>query len=220
MSAALSTDGGYDPDSYRGNGVVLPPPPERCAEVWPQPVFRDPALEPARFWLVGAHGGAGVSMLARAWEQMAGDAQGCFPGGLGQESPFVVIVARESAYGLARAHDLITQHVSGHGGPTVLLGLITVAAQPGRKEIPELRRYREVIAGAVGDQVWRIPWVPGWIETTADDLPAWPFDEPFPTGRRVGLPVEKHIPREIAATALDIWDAITAYLTPADGNTP
>lgn len=210
MSAALQN---YPHDDQsRPTTVVQPPPPERCAEVWPQPVFQDPAADPARFWLVAAHGGAGASMLAAAWGQMAGDAQGCFPGGHDNESPFVLIVARESAYGLARAHDLITQHVSGHGGPTLLVGLITVAAQPGRRENADLRRYREVIAGVIGDQVWRIPWVPGWIETTAEELPAWPLDEPLPTGRR-RLPVEEHIPREVAVVAYDIWAAITEYLT-------
>ncbi len=198
------------------SGVVLAPPAHRCAPIWPQPVITDPRRPPARFWLVGAHGGAGASMLAAAWAEMAGDAEGCFPGGFGEESPFVVIVARESAHGLDRAHDLITQHLSGLGGPSLLVGLVTVAAHPGRRESAALRRRREVIGGLVADQVWRIPWVDSWIEHTAEDISAWPLEQPLPTGRRRGE-VEHLLPREVIAPAYDIWDTIAAYLTDHEG---
>src|SRR3546814_19114624 len=59
------------------------------------------------FWLVGAHGGAGASSLAALWP-LAGDAHGCFPGGAAGESPFVVIVARESEVGLSDRKSVVS----------------------------------------------------------------------------------------------------------------
>ncbi|WP_155981275.1 hypothetical protein [Nocardia sp. BMG111209] len=123
-------------------------------------------------WLLGAHGGAGVSTL----EQMlapAADANGCWPGVHEGESPFVVVVARETLEGLAGAHELLRQHHGGHAGPSTLLGLITCADRPGRAAL-EIRRYRRIIDELVpAGGRWRIGWQPAWPVTRRAELPVW-----------------------------------------------
>ncbi|NKS02677.1 hypothetical protein GS528_17145 [Rhodococcus hoagii] len=131
---------------------------DRLIDIWPQPVFVPDGAPAPAWWLGGAHGGAGVSSLAASWV-FAGDAMGAFPGGFDEESPFVLVVAREHAQGIGRAHDLITQHLSGHGGPTTLVGLITVArasGQAGRAATTAARgRHRPGRRSALADSVDR-----------------------------------------------------------------
>jgi hypothetical protein len=185
----------------RSHGLITPPPAERCIDVWPEPVYAPADRAVPSWWLVGGHGGAGVSMLTASWS-IAGDAMGAFPAGFEQESPFVVVVARESAWGITRAHDLLTQHLSGYGGATTLVGLVTVAASPSRLK-SELRQRLEVVAGLVDDHHWRIPWIDTWNELTPDELPFWTPGDPIPTGRK-REPPDRAVPREVA----DVADAI------------
>ncbi|NKS64809.1 hypothetical protein GS493_23485 [Rhodococcus hoagii] len=191
--------------------IISPPPADRLIDVWPQPVFVPDGAPAPAWWLVGAHGGAGVSSLSASWV-FAGDAMGAFPGGFDEESPFVLVVAREHAQGIGRAHDLITQHLSGHGGPTTLVGLITVAAHPGKLAAP-LRQRLEVVTGLVGDRHWRIPWIDEWISLTPDELPSWTPGDPIPTGRKQP-PAAAVVPRAVAATGEAIRSSIVSLLNP------
>ncbi|MBJ8342907.1 hypothetical protein JGU71_28855 [Antrihabitans sp. YC3-6] len=193
------------------SSLVQPPPPERRLGVWPEPVWTSRQHPPPLWWLIGAHGGAGVTMLEASWAPAA-DALGAFPGAHAGESPFMVIVARESATGLSRAHDLLTQHLAGVGGPAQLVGLVTVAAAPGRSA-PQLRRRREVIAGLIEDRCWHIPWIDGWIGVTADEVPAWTPTSLISTTRR-REPVTTVVPREVAEVGVDIRHTITNLLRP------
>ncbi|UGQ55381.1 hypothetical protein LRL17_30680 (plasmid) [Rhodococcus qingshengii] len=195
---------GTDPAS-----LVLPPSADRLVEVWPEPVWVPEGERPPSWWLIGAHGGAGVSMLASSWS-IAGDAMGAFPGGFEEESPFLVVVARESAWGLDRAHDLLTQHLSGYGGAGILLGLVTVAAHPGKIH-PRLRQRREVIGGLVDDRLWRIPWIEDWISMTAAEVPVWTPATPISTGRK-REPAAIAVPREVAEVGADIRATILDHL--------
>lgn len=147
------------------------------------PVGRRPAV-----WLLRAHGGAGVSTLERVLAP-AGDCFGRWPGCVGDESPFVVVVARETVPGLIKAQDLLRAHAAGLAGPSQLLGLITVADRPGRRPPAAIRRTRELTA-ELTEHAWRL----GWIEDfplTADlgSLPSWsPLDPPPAKPEPGGVP--------------------------------
>ncbi|WP_420873784.1 hypothetical protein [Nocardia huaxiensis] len=159
---------------------VVPPPEARRAPIWDRPVpgaGRAPLV-----WLLGVHGGAGVTTLSHVLAPAA-DSHRRWPGVFDRESPFVVLVARETISGLTRAHDLLRQHHAGLAGPCEVLGLVTVAARPGR--IPaEIRRYRDVV-GSLAGQVWQLPWHEEWTLVEPDQLPVWsPGDAPPAKGKR------------------------------------
>lgn len=119
-------------------------------------------------WLMGAHGGAGTTSLARltgladagtAWPVRAG---GCVQ---------VTVVARTSAYGIERARDVAIQWAGG-GLPGVrLLGVVWVADAPGR--LPrELRAPLALASGAFPVCV-HVPFVRAWRLA-----PAWTMSTP------------------------------------------
>ncbi|WP_245722057.1 hypothetical protein [Nocardia crassostreae] len=147
MTAAM-TERRSSSENAMAAGVV-PPPESRRAPIWDRPVpggGRAPLV-----WLLGVHGGAGASTLAHVLAPAA-DAYRRWPGGFERESPFVVLIARETIAGLTRAHDLLRQHHAGLAGPCEVLGLVTVAARPGRNPaLPRRCRLprRSGVAGAV-----------------------------------------------------------------------
>ncbi|MFV9460284.1 hypothetical protein ACNJ7E_43590 [Rhodococcus sp. NM-2] len=220
MSAAWHAEHGASDaaPALSAHPLVEPPPPECQADIWPEPVYVPDDRRTPSWWLVGACGGAGVSMLTASWS-IAGDTQRAFPGGLEEESPFVLVVAREHAAGIGQAHDLLTQHLSGYGGPTTLLGLVTVAAKPGKLAAP-LRQRLEVVAGLVDDRHWRIPWIEQWISLTPSELPSWSPGDPIGTGRK-REPPETTVPREVAAAGESIRATILQFLqTPTEERQP
>ena len=150
------------------------PPVERQAPIHPDPVA-GPGRPPV-MWLLGAHGGAGVSTLARVWAP-AGDALGGWPAADRYRS--VIVVARTHRTGLAAAHDLLLQAAAGLVGGCTVIGLALVPDTPGK--LPKtLRRSADVVASAA-PAVWSLPWVPDLRVHTADDLAAWSPAEPDPT---------------------------------------
>ncbi|MFI7524484.1 hypothetical protein [Nocardia salmonicida] len=183
MTSTMDTRTTHQADSPIASGLRLPrtgnlsfaaavaPPPDRRAPVWDRPVphsGRAPAI-----WLLGAHGGAGVSTLAQMLA-LAADCNRRWPAAMGGESPFTVIVARETIEGLARAHDLLRQYHCGLiAGSPVLVGLVTTAHQPGKPPRP-IRRYIDVISDLVPEAGrWRIDWQDDWPVTAMHDLPTW-----------------------------------------------
>lgn len=153
--------------------ATLPPDPGHRAGVWCKPVSYT-GSRPPLIWLLGAHGGAGVSSLAQQLAPAA-DCAREWPAVLHNESPFVVLVARETIEGLTRAHDLLRQYHCGQAGPgrVVLLGLVTVAHQPGTLPAA-IRRYRNVLADLVPkDGLWRVQWQRGWPLSPLSELPVW-----------------------------------------------
>ncbi|MFE5285616.1 hypothetical protein ACFRAQ_11690 [Nocardia sp. NPDC056611] len=182
MTAAMkerrSADRNIDSGAASAAGVV-PPPEARRAPLWDRPVpggGRAPLV-----WLLGVHGGAGATTLAHVLAPAA-DSYRRWPGVFERESPFVVLVARETIAGLTRAHDLLRQHHAGLAGPCEVLGLITVAARPGRMPA-EIRRYRDVV-GSLAGQVWQLPWHEEWTLVEADQLPIWSPGDPPPVQRK------------------------------------
>ncbi|MVU77812.1 hypothetical protein GPX89_11220 [Nocardia sp. ET3-3] len=192
-----------------GAAGVVPPPESRRAPIWDRPVpggGRAPLV-----WLLGVHGGAGTTTLAHVLAPAA-DSYRRWPGVFDRESPFVVLVARETIPGLTRAHDLLRQHHAGLAGPSEVLGLITVAARPGR--IPaEIRRYRDVV-GSLAGQVWQLPWHEEWTLVEAEKLPVWSPGDPVPQQRkRKSDPLEeittevRELGSSILAAVQDAMDA-------------
>ncbi|MFE9328269.1 hypothetical protein ACIHDR_45995 [Nocardia sp. NPDC052278] len=159
--------------------VVAPPPAQR-APIWDRPVpLRRTAISDGRpplLWLLGAHGGAGTSSLERALAPAA-DCARRWPAPIGSESPYVVMVARETAVGLAAADALLRQHHAGLAGDSIVVGLVTVAARPGRLPAP-IRRDRDLYSGLV-ERLWHVDWHEAWMLTSHAELPVWaPGDTP------------------------------------------
>lgn len=199
-------DGGGSEAPRGARRGVHPPRADEMAAVWDRPI---PTDRPAAVWLLAAHGGAGVSTLCQ-WVSRAGDAVGRWPGGHGQQSPFVIIVAEESVRGLARAHALARQYAANAAGPTAhLLGVVTVARVPGKRP-QAVRHQRELLTGLV-DQLWSIPFVPGLNELALSDLPSWELGE-APTTKKRPAPREA-VPAPVAAFAADVMDEISAHLS-------
>lgn len=198
---------GRTDDTPRGpRRGVHPPRADEMAAVWDQPI---PSDRPAAVWLLGAHGGAGVSTLCQ-WVSRAGDALGQWPAGHGRQSPFVVIVAEESVRGLARAHALARQYAANAAGPSAhLLGVVTVARVPGKRP-QAVRHQRELLTGLV-DELWAIPFVPGLNELALSELPSWELGD-TPTTKKRPAPREA-VPAPVATFAAAVMDEISAHLS-------
>ncbi|MFQ6397153.1 hypothetical protein ACLMAJ_27290 [Nocardia sp. KC 131] len=189
-------------------GVVAPPE-SRRALIWDRPV---PGVGRAPLvWLLGVHGGAGASSLAHVLAPAA-DSGRRWPGVFDRESPFVVLVARETIAGLTRAHDLLRQHHSGFAGAAEVLGLITVAARPGRMPA-EIRRYRDVV-GSLAGQVWQVPWYEEWTLVEPENLPVWAPGDALPPKKRKIDPLEE-VPLEVRELGTDILAAVRENLDAA-----
>lgn len=139
--------------------------------MWDTPVPHNETRAPA-VWLLGAHGGAGVTTLAHMLAPAA-DCGRRWPAVLGGESPLVVLVARETIEGLSWAHDLLRQWCCGQAGDSVLVGLITCAHQPGKQPKP-IRQYLSLVSDLLPkDGLWRVDWQPDWPLTELKALPTW-----------------------------------------------
>lgn len=175
--------------------AVVAPAPELRAPIWDRPVPVRPDARgdhrPPLVWLLAAHGGAGTTTL----EHLLAPAADCYrrwPAPVGQESPYVLVVARETVTGLAAADALLRQHHAGLAGASVVVGLVTVAARPGR--IPaQIRRDRELYSGLV-EHLWRIEWHESWTLAAHSDLPVWTPDAAAPVKTK----------DDLAATPADI----------------
>ncbi|MGX1779249.1 hypothetical protein ACWIGW_44580 [Nocardia brasiliensis] len=161
--------------------AAVAPDPTRRAPLWHVPVPHE-STPPPLVWLLGAHGGAGVSTLERLLAPAA-DCHRQWPAVLGGESPYVLVVARETLDGLGRAHDLLRQwHCGGAGNRAHLLGLVTCAHQPGHMPT-QIKRYLQVVE-MLAPHRWRLDWHPDWPVTQLEDLPVWrPEDAPPAKGR-------------------------------------
>lgn len=182
---------------------VSPPAPAECAAIWPATtrIPTTPSRPHPAVWLMGCHGGAGVSTL-EALIAPAGDCQRSWPGGHPEQSPFVVLVAAETATGMDRAHVLLRQYHSRMAGPgNRLLGLVTVATAPGRRP-SSVKQARELLAPLAGN-LWEIPFFSEYRELLPKALPAWhPGDEVAERKRRFDY--HSQVPPEVAAMAADV----------------
>ena len=120
------------------------------------------SLTGGTYWWLGAHGGAGEATMAAHDPHgvAAGHAWPLHPAG-----SHVVVVARETAKGLQAATNARRHHASGQLAGITILGLVTIAAAPGRTP-PEITRRLRLLERAY-PRHRRIPWRADLI-TTAD----------------------------------------------------
>ena len=158
-------------------------------------------------WLLGAHGGAGVSTLAQYWS-FADDARRLWPCGdaRGTESPYVVVVCRDTIQGLSSAHDLILEYRN-RGLACELLGLVTVANAPGPAP-KEVRQLRSIVTGAV-QQYWAIGWHRFLASAARSSLPTWRALDGVPI-RTKGAVIA--VPEDVIAAGVGIVTAIQSSL--------
>lgn len=127
------------------------------------------SLTGGTYWWMGAHGGAGETTLAamdpNGWE--AGHAWPLHPAG-----SHVVVVARETATGLQAATNARKSIAAGAVPGVTLLGLVTIAAAPG-KTPPTITQRLRLLEKAY-PRTRRIPWRPELI--TAPDPQEVPPD--------------------------------------------
>ena len=106
-------------------------------------------------WLVGAHGGAGVTSLAAALAPM-GDAGRVWPAK--DTYRLCVLVGRTTREGLERLHDAALQARAGLAGDVEVLGAILVADTPGG--MPKSLQKKLYALESVVPRLWRIDYVP------------------------------------------------------------
>ena len=184
-------------------GWLAVPSKDRSAPIWDAPVPRPSGPDPV-IWLLGAHGGAGVSTLESVWAPAADSRRG-WPAA--DAAPFVVVVARMHAAGLDAAQQLCVQHRRDEVGGCELLGLVTVAATPGKPAV-SLSRRREIVAAAAGAS-WHIDWVPELLACEPTELAQWTPDYTPPPAKRFARPLAPTdaVPGSVAAAAAEIFAA-------------
>jgi hypothetical protein len=144
---------------------------------WPEPPTERPAAadsdEPTPVFVVGTHGGAGTSTVARLLNALD---SGCtWP-----EPPYgvrvnVVLTARTSAAGLMAASRTLAGYCArGYPEFAYLTGFVLVADAPSR--LPKELNRRITILGSA-TMVYRLPWVREWRlnEVSPDPLATWPL---------------------------------------------
>jgi hypothetical protein len=158
-----------------GAAALEPAAPGRYPAVLPPAGTRRPraaAAQSARFAVLAAHGGAGVSALLRAGLAEAGavDADRVWP-----RTGLVLLVTRTSTSGLQHAQALVCQHaaVGVEQARARLLGLVLVADAPGRLPA-RMADLADLLCGAVSHS-WQVPWLTEWRLASRDEpLPVHP----------------------------------------------
>lgn len=133
------------------------------------------AAGPAKLWIVGAHGGAGITTLLALSEpgEWSTTDQSWPYDPTGGVLP-TVLVARTSASGLLAAQAALTQWAGGGVHPAVrLVGLVLIADAPGHLPKP-LRDLAKVVGGGA-PRTWSLPW----SEPVRLGGPAATFGRPF-----------------------------------------
>ena len=166
-------------------GIVTPPPRDAMLGWRREPA---PSRPEDRLWLLGVHGGAGVSTMRRLLAEagiLAADAGRAWPVPDGRP---VLAVARTHGRGIACAQAAALQYLSGTvPSGTVLLGCVLVPDGPGRLPRGILAASRSMVS-AVYAETLAVPWIEEYRlldPHLRDDLPPLPA-EAAALVRRVG----------------------------------
>ncbi|WP_067690814.1 hypothetical protein [Nocardia jejuensis] len=143
--------------------------------------------KPPLVWLIGVHGGAGVTSLASTL-RWAGDAGRRWPGRIGlvrdMDSPLVVLVARTHLSGLIALESALESHAhQATPAGTLVVGIITIAdsARPLPTSAAERHQVIESMAAEIGAPVWKLPWIEQWRGLEPHELATWsPDSRPGP----------------------------------------
>ncbi|WP_148310789.1 hypothetical protein [Nocardia brasiliensis] len=163
--------------------TIVGPAPERMAPVRDTPLPTT-AEHPPLFAVLGAHGGAGASTLARWWAPAA-DTGPAWPGSP-RTTQRVLIAARLCIPGLTAAAERLREWHAGSAPPGVtVIGLVLTPARPGA--VPAaVRRYRGVVA-ELAEEVYTIDWHDELVVLDLTELARYsPFD-PAPVRRKTRL---------------------------------
>lgn len=171
--------------------------------LWDTPLCEDdPASYPPAFWLVGAHGGAGCSVLAEMLAP-AGDAGQQWPAA--DEYPLCVVVARATVRDLERAHQVVLQALQNKIGAAQLLGLAVVHQVPGK--LPKLVRGKLEVLQTV-TPVWELDYIPGLQVVGSEPLAAWaPSDEVSEKRREKKKSLTEQVPAGVAQLGSAVFQA-------------
>ncbi|MEU6190821.1 hypothetical protein [Nocardia sp. NPDC047038] len=162
--------------------TVAVPDPQHRAPVREQPLAITGA-HPPLFAVLGAHGGAGASTLARWWAPAA-DTGAAWPA-CPHTTQRVLVAARLCTPGLTAAADRLREWHAGLAPTGVeVIGLVLTPIRPGK--VPAVvRRYRALVTDLVTD-VYDIGWHDQLLEIELGELAEFtPFD--LPPSRRAGL---------------------------------
>ncbi|MCX7541345.1 hypothetical protein OS128_00230 [Corynebacterium sp. P5848] len=158
-----------------------------------------PATFAPAFWLVAAHGGAGVSTLEKFW-QPAADASRMWP--QDEDSTACVVVARSTKAGLEAA----AQTILNDTGSAEIIGLVVVADVPGKlpKDLDhKLRMFDEQMP------VWRIDYLPKLRLVDEEQLACWRPGDDIDTSRRAKkLGLDEQVPAQVARVGEEIFAAV------------
>ncbi|MEV0853812.1 hypothetical protein [Nocardia fluminea] len=179
--------------------TVNPPHHHASIRADPLPTTR---THPPAVAIVGAHGGAATSTLARWWAPAA-DCGQSWPGSV-QTTQRVVVAARLCLPGLVACADRLREwHAGATPDGVEVVGVVLSAARPGRVPAP-VRRYRAVIED-LADLVWEIGWHDELIERELSELAEFtPFD-PAPQ-RRARLP--QAVPLDVHHAGSELIEAL------------
>jgi hypothetical protein len=152
-------------------GVVTQPPREVMLGWRREPL---PCRPEDQLWLLGVHGGAGVSTLRGCLAQAgipAADAARAWPVPDGRP---VLVVARTHGRGLAAAQAVARQYLSGQAPPaTVLLGCVLVPDGPGRLPRHITAAARSLVSAVYGSTL-AMPWAEEYRLIDPDQAAEWP----------------------------------------------
>lgn len=154
--------------------------------------------------VMGAHGGAGASTLARWWAHAA-DTGVAWPGSP-RSTQRVVLVARDCIPGLVAAAERLREWHAGLApdGVTVV-ALVLIAARPGRTPAA-VRRFRRTVS-ELAEAAWSIGWYEGLLVHELGELARYtPFD-PAPPRR---APLTHAVPADVHRAGTAITQRIAA----------
>lgn len=166
--------------------------------------------------IVGAHGGAATSTLARFWAPAADSGQ-CWPAST-VTTQRVVLAARLCMPGLVAAADRLREWRAEHApaGVTVV-ALVLTPPRPGR--VPaEVRRYRDLVANLIDEHVFNIDWHDELIACELVDLAEWTPGQPVPRRRRRRR-ITESVPADVIAAGAAITRLIAASRHLSDTST-
>ncbi|MFD3706169.1 hypothetical protein ACFWUP_23770 [Nocardia sp. NPDC058658] len=191
-----------NPPPRFGPVTVEPPRHGRIAAIRNDPLPVTGA-HPPLVAIVGAHGGAGATTLARWWAPAA-DSERCWPASP-HTTQLVTIAARLCLPGLISCAERLREwraELAPDG--VVVVGVVLTAARPGK--VPAaIRRYRTLIED-LAPAVWAIGWHEELLERELDELARFhPGDRPPP--RRA--PLTSTVPADVHHVGTDLIDHIT-----------
>ncbi|MGQ4618977.1 DUF6668 family protein [Nocardia sp. R7R-8] len=147
---------------------------------------------PPLFAVLGAHGGAGTSTLARWWAPAA-DTGLAWPASPAT-TQLVIVAARLCMPGLTAAAERLREWHAGLAPDGVqVIGLVLTAARPG-KPPAVVRRYRDVVAD-LAEHVYQIGWHDELVVCELTDLAEYLPFAPAPPRRprlREAVPADVH----------------------------